>query len=167
LPEVWLSIDANQGFSRPALERLMPVLESCRVKMIEQPFRIGEDDLLDGLQSPIPIAADESVQSTENIASMVGRYDLINIKLDKSGGLSEGLSMIAAARNAGLGVMVGCMGGTSLAMAPAYIVGQLCDVVDLDGPVPLAKDHANGAFYRDGLIELAPFIWGYPKSHEN
>lgn len=162
LPDIWLSIDANQGFTRPGLEDLMPVLESCAVRMIEQPYKIGQDALLDGFRSPIPIAADESVQTCADIPDMLGRYDLINIKLDKSGGLTEALRMVREARRAGLGVMVGCMGGTSLAMAPAFIAGQLCDVVDLDGPVSLSADRAASASYVNGCLDIPHSVWGHP-----
>ena len=103
---------------------------------------------LDGFKSPIPIAADESVQSSRDIAALVGRFDVINIKLDKCGGLTEALAMAAETRRHGMDVMVGNMTGTSLAMAPAFLVGQLCKVVDLDGPVFLREDRAQRLRYR-------------------
>lgn len=160
LPEVWLAVDANQGFSRPLLEQLMPVLVDMKVKLIEQPFLVGEEALLDHFQSPIPIAADESVQGLADIERLVGRFSAANIKLDKCGGLTEALMMARAARRAGLEVMVGNMMGTSLAMAPAVLVGQLCDVVDLDGPVFFKSDREVTVHYLDGHISCPKELWG-------
>lgn len=158
--EVWLGVDANQGFTRTTLERLMPVLVEARVALIEQPFRIGQEHLLDGFQSPIPLAADESVQGLADMRSLVGRFDVVNIKLDKCGGLTEGLAMAQAAGELGLDSMVGNMMGTSLAMAPAFVLGQLCAVVDLDGPVFLRGDRASTVAYDDGQILCPPALWG-------
>jgi L-Ala-D/L-Glu epimerase len=161
-PAAWVGVDGNQGFTRASLEALLPVLIDNRVKLIEQPFRIGQDRELGGLRSPIQIAADESVQQLADIPSLVGRYDVINIKLDKCGGLTEGLAMAREARRLGLGVMVGNMIGTSLAMAPAFVLGQLCDVVDLDGPVFLSEDRAPSVRYRRGMISVPAALWGHP-----
>lgn len=158
--DVWLGVDANQGFTRGALVRLMPVLLEANVKLIEQPFRIGEEAQLDGLRSPIPIAADESVQHLADVPGLIGRFNVMNIKLDKCGGLTEGLAMARTARKLGLQVMVGNMLGTSLAMAPAFLLGQLCDVVDLDGPVFLKSDRASAVQYRDGMITCPEGLWG-------
>lgn len=160
LPEVWLAVDANQGFSRPFLEKLMPVLVEARVQLIEQPFPVGQEALLDGLRSPIPIAADESVQTIADIPELAGRFDVVNIKLDKCGGLTEALAMARTARLAGLDAMVGNMIGTSLAMAPAFVVGQLCKVVDLDGPVFLRGDRAAAVQYESGSIVCPGALWG-------
>lgn len=160
--DVWLGVDANQGLTRASLERLMPVLMEARVALIEQPFPIGQEALLDGLQSPIPIAADESVQSLSDIPALAGRFNVVNIKLDKCGGLTEGLAMARAARALGLETMVGNMLGTSLAMAPAFLVGQLCNVVDLDGPVFLKTDRAITVHYADGFIMCPEALWGNP-----
>lgn len=159
-PDAWIAVDANQGFTRNALERLMPVLVEMRVALVEQPFPVGQESLLDGWRSPIPIAADESVQCRSDIPSLVGRFNMINIKLDKSGGLTEGLAMARAARALGLDVMVGNAGGTSLAMAPAFLVGQLCNVVDLDGPVFQKADRAITVDYSDGKITCPDGLWG-------
>lgn len=159
-PDVWLGVDGNQGFTRTSLERLLPVLVKERVALIEQPFPVGQEALLDGLSSPIPVAADESVQSLADIPGVVGRCQIVNIKLDKCGGLTEGLAMARAARELGLDTMVGNMLGTSLAMAPAYLVGQLCKVVDLDGPIFLKDDHMPRVSYADGLIECPDSVWG-------
>jgi L-alanine-DL-glutamate epimerase-like enolase superfamily enzyme len=158
--DVWLGIDANQGFTHASLEQLMPMLIEMRVALIEQPFPIGQEALLDGFQSPIPIAADESAQTITDIPELVGRFNCVNIKLDKCGGLTEGLAMVRTARNCGLDTMVGNMIGTSLAMAPAFLVGQLCQVVDLDGPVFLKGDRALAVQYAHGLIMCPAMLWG-------
>jgi L-alanine-DL-glutamate epimerase-like enolase superfamily enzyme len=160
--DVWLGVDANQGFTRASLEQLMPVLIETRVQLIEQPFPIGQDSLLDGFQSPIPVAADESVQTLADVRGLVGRFKVMNIKLDKCGGLTEGLAMARLARELALETMVGNMMGTSLAMAPAYLLGQLCSVVDLDGPIFLKTDRDQRVKYADGLISCPEAIWGNP-----
>ncbi|WP_332767725.1 dipeptide epimerase [Phenylobacterium sp.] len=159
-PDVWIGVDANQGFTPATLTRLMPALVESGVGLLEQPFPLDRDIWLDGLCSPIPVAADESVQGLDDIAGLVGRADVINIKLDKCGGLTEGLAMAREARRLGLGVMVGNMLGTALAMAPAFVLGQLCDIVDLDGPIPLASDRDPPTVYEDGRVWCAPEIWG-------
>jgi L-alanine-DL-glutamate epimerase-like enolase superfamily enzyme len=138
----------------------MPVLVDARVQLIEQPYPIGEDGWLDGYRSPIPIAADESAQCRADLPKLAGRFDMVNIKLDKCGGLTEGLAIAREARRYGLNAMVGNMLGTSLAMAPAFIVGQLCTVVDLDGPVFLEKDREPSVRYRDGHIDCPAALWG-------
>jgi L-alanine-DL-glutamate epimerase-like enolase superfamily enzyme len=159
-PEAWLGVDANQGFTRASLADLMPVLVDARVGLIEQPFPIGREADLDGLRSPIPIAADESAQDLKDVAGLVGRFDIVNIKLDKSGGLTEALAMARQAHALGLGVMVGNMTGTALAMAPAGLVGQLCRIVDLDGPIFLRNDRSPGAVYENGTFWCPPEVWG-------
>jgi L-alanine-DL-glutamate epimerase-like enolase superfamily enzyme len=162
-PDVWLAVDANQGFTRPFLEKLMPVLTDARVSLIEQPFSVGQEDLLDGFHSPIPIAADESVQHPSDIQALATRFNVINIKLDKSGGLTDALAMARMARDLGLETMVGNMIGTSLAMAPAILVGQLCSVVDLDGPLFLKNDRAETVQYCEGMVRFPEGSWGDPK----
>jgi L-alanine-DL-glutamate epimerase-like enolase superfamily enzyme len=161
-PDVWFSVDANQGFTRPFLEELMPVLIEARVALIEQPFRAGEEALLDGLRAPIPIAADESVKALRDIDRLVGRFQVINIKLDKCGGVTEALAMAHRARAQGMETMVGNMIGTSLGMAPAHLIGQLCNVVDLDGPLFLARDREVTVDYSRGEISCPEVLWGYP-----
>jgi L-alanine-DL-glutamate epimerase-like enolase superfamily enzyme len=130
----------------------MPALIELRVSLIEQPFPVGREAELDGLGSPIPIGADESVQGVSDLSMLVGRFHVINIKLDKCGGLTEGLTMVRAARTLGFDAMVGCMPGTSLAMAPAFLLGQLCDVVDLDAPLFLKADRPVAARYENGFV---------------
>lgn len=159
-PDVWLGVDGNQGFTIDQLESLAARLQELGVSLLEQPLARGREADLDGFESPVPLAADESVLVLGDIAGAVGRFDVVNIKLDKCGGLSEGLLMAAEARRLGLGVMVGNMGGSSLAMAPAFIVGQGCDIVDLDGPIFLARDRVPGVEYRNGEVWAGPAVWG-------
>ena len=159
-PDVWLGVDANQGLTRRTLEALLPELVAARVALIEQPVPVGEDASLDGLASPIDLAADESAVALADLPALVGRYDVVNIKLDKCGGLTEGLAMAREARRLGLKVMVGCMSGTSLAIAPAFVLGQLCDLVDLDGPIFLREDREPAAAYADGDIWCPETLWG-------
>jgi L-alanine-DL-glutamate epimerase-like enolase superfamily enzyme len=159
-PDVWLGVDANQGYDRGGLGWLAEALVEHRVALIEQPLPRGAEADLDGFNSPIPLAADESVLVAADLPGLVGRFDVINIKLDKSGGLTEALAMVVEARRLGLRLMVGNMVGTSLAMAPAYVVGQHCEIVDLDGPTFLARDRTPGVVYRDGLIACGDEVWG-------
>ena len=159
-PDVWLGVDANQGFTVDELGPLLETLVTARVDLLEQPLARGREADLDGFKSPIPIAGDESVVSLDDVAPAVGRFDVINIKLDKCGGLTEGLMMAAEARRLGLGVMVGNMVGTSLAMAPGFVLGQGCDVVDLDGPTFLAEDRTPSVDYADGMVFAGPRVWG-------
>ena len=159
-PAVWMGVDANQGYTIDGLDRLMGDLVRAEVALIEQPLARGREADLQGFSAPIPIAADESVLSLEDVPGLVGRFNIVNIKLDKCGGLTEGLAMAARARELGLGVMVGNMVGTSLAMAPGLILGQLCDVVDLDGPIFLSRDRTPGAVYAQGMIHCGEEVWG-------
>lgn len=159
-PDVWLGVDANQGFAIGELEALVAALVAAEVKLLEQPLARGREADLDGFKSPIPLAADESALSLAELDGLVGRFQMVNIKLDKCGGLTEALAIAARARLLGLGVMVGNMVGSSLAMAPSFVLGQICDVVDLDGPTFLAADREPGIHYADGLIHCGPEIWG-------
>ncbi len=160
LPNVWLGVDANQGFTRASLESLMPTLVRSEVALIEQPFPVGQEWQLEGLESPIPIGADESLQGLADLPALAQWFDVVSIKLDKCGGLTEGLSILQAAKEAGLEPMVGCMPGTSLAMAPAFLLGQLCSIVDLDAPLFLKADRDITAQYQDGLIHCPEALWG-------
>ncbi len=159
-PDVWLGVDANQGFSRSSLEQLLPEMVQAGVALIEQPVPVGQDGSLKGLKSPIPLAADESLQSLADMQGLVGLYDVVNIKLDKCGGLTEGLAMAREAKRLGFKVMVGCMSGTSLSMAPAFVLGQLCDFVDLDGPMFLSGDRDVPALYDHGELWCPEALWG-------
>jgi L-Ala-D/L-Glu epimerase len=159
-PDVWLGVDANQGFSIDSLQAVMPTFIEAGVQLIEQPLPRGREAELEDFNSSIPLAADESVQDVADIAALVGRFQVVNIKLDKCGGLTEALRMVNEARRLDLNVMVGNMLGSSLAMAPAFVVAQLCDYVDLDGPIFLAQDRKPAVSYQDGSVFCAGDIWG-------
>lgn len=159
-PDVWLGVDGNQGFVRDQLDTLIPALVEQRVSLLEQPLARGEEAALEGLASPIPIAGDESIVSLADVTAAPGRFQIVNIKLDKCGGLTEGLLMAAEARRLGLGVMVGTMIGTSLATAPGFVLAQLCDFVDLDGSTFIVEDRSPSVAYRDGTVFAGPDVWG-------
>ncbi|XVJ63091.1 MAG: dipeptide epimerase [Sphingopyxis sp.] len=159
-PDAWIGVDANQGYDVTTLRALLPVLVANRVAQLEQPLRRGREADLDGLKRPLPFVADESAVTFADTASLVGRFDVVNIKLDKCGGLTEGLAIARQAKLLGLDVMVGNMMGTSLSMAPSFVLGQLCDIVDLDGPTFLARDREPGVEYRGGCIHCPEDIWG-------
>jgi L-alanine-DL-glutamate epimerase-like enolase superfamily enzyme len=161
-PEVWMGVDANQGYTVDALDALIGALVPLQISLLEQPLKRGREADLDGFASPIPMAADESALSSADLAALVGRFQVVNIKLDKCGGLTEGLRMAHEARRLGLKVMVGNMVGTSWAMAPAFVIGQWCDVVDLDGPIFLARDRTPGMTYVDGCAWSGDDVWGAP-----
>lgn len=161
-PDAWLGVDANQGLTRAGLMQLMPVLQSANVRMIEQPVRRGCEGDLDSLHSPIPLAADESALDSADLPALVGRFDIVNIKLDKCGGLTAALAMAQRARELAFGVMVGSMVSTSLAIAPAFVFGQLCDFADLDGATFLKEDRQASAQHAAGSISCPARLWGYP-----
>lgn len=160
-PSAWIGVDANQGYNSETLPQLLPALLEAQVALLEQPLPRGAEGDLEGIEHPLPFVADESAVTLADTASLVGRFEAVNIKLDKCGGLTEGLAIARQARELGLAVMVGNMMGTSLSMAPSYLLGQLCDVVDLDGPTFLARDREPGVTYRDGRIHCPPGIWGW------
>ena len=160
-PDARLLVDANQAWSRALLERLLPALAELGVELVEQPVRRGEDAALDGLRSPLPIAADESCTDRASLAAIAGRYQYANIKLDKCGGLTEGLAMVREATRLGLGLMVGNMCGTSLAMAPAFLLAQACRYVDLDGPLLQRLDREPPIRFESGLMHVPErALWG-------
>ena len=161
-PDVWLGVDGNQGYTRDGLVAILPALARLDVRLVEQPLARGHDPELAGIGSPIPLAGDESICCLADVAGAVGRFDVINIKLDKCGGLTEGLLMVTEARRLGLGVMVGTMVGSSLATAPGFILGQVTDLVDLDGPTFIADDISPSVIYRDGTVWAGPEVWGSP-----
>ena len=163
-PDAWIGVDGNQGFTRTTLEKLYPVLVETEVQLIEQPLKIGAEAELEHFPSAIPIAADESLQSLTDIGGLKGRFQVGNIKLDKCGGLTEALLMAKELRRIGIAPMVGCMEGTSLSIAPALVVGQLCDLVDLDGPVFLARDREPRVSYRRGMVVYGDSGWGNPEA---
>ncbi|WP_174934992.1 dipeptide epimerase [Burkholderia lata] len=160
-PELPLAVDANQGWSRAHFDAMLPMLQQLDVGMLEQPFAIGSDACLEHIDCPIPLAADESFQDLGDLSAVARRYDIVNLKLDKCGGLTRAFDLATRVREAGLSVMVGCMAGTSLAIAPAFLLGQQCDHVDLDGPIFLARDREPGVAYVDGLLHCPPHLWGH------
>ncbi|MES5099988.1 dipeptide epimerase [Agrobacterium sp. BA1120] len=160
-PDAKLIVDANQSWTVEFLQAHLDELSRLGVQMIEQPLPVNGDDGLGGIRSAIPIFADESCHTTADIRRVAALYQGVNIKLDKTGGLTEALALAATARQSGLGVMVGCMAGTSLSMAPAYVIASLSDWVDLDGPLLLASDRPSPMTYRDGKIShFSPALWG-------
>jgi L-alanine-DL-glutamate epimerase-like enolase superfamily enzyme len=160
-PTSRLIVDANEGWSERHLTEVMPVLAEFGVELIEQPLPAGADDALAHVPHPIPVCADEACHTRADLDRLAGKYDAVNIKLDKSGGLTEALALAAEARRRGFSVMVGCMIGTSLSMAPAMLVAQQARIVDLDAPLLLASDRAHGLFY-DGSTLYPPeaALWG-------
>lgn len=160
-PAARIIVDANEGWTAADYAALAPALVAAGVELVEQPLPAGADAPLAGLARPLPVCADESCHDRASLAGIVGRYDMVNIKLDKAGGLTEALALAAAARAAGLGVMVGCMVGSSLAMAPAVLVAQGAAIADLDGPLLLAADRAHPLRYdAEGVHPAAPELWG-------
>lgn len=160
-PDTWIGVDANQAYDVTALRAVLPALLEAGVELIEQPVRVGCERELAGFDSPIPLAADESVQSLRDLPNVAGVFDVVNIKLDKCGGLTEALRLVAEIRRLGMKPMVGCMAGTSLAMAPACLAGGRCDLVDLDAPMFLAQDRQPAALYSEGTV-FCPDGWGVP-----
>ena len=160
-PKARLIVDANEAWTPEMVVPFSEILGGLGVELIEQPLPSGGDGMLADMPHPVPICADESCHVSSDLANLVGRYDVVNLKLDKSGGLTEGLVMVRDARKLGFGIMVGCMLGTSLAMAPGTILGSLADFVDLDGPLLLANDRPTPLVYRDSYV-AAPTagLWG-------
>jgi L-alanine-DL-glutamate epimerase-like enolase superfamily enzyme len=160
-PDARLIVDANEAWTGRDVAAEATTLAPYGVELIEQPVARGQDRLLDGVVSPIPFAADESCQDRADLATCAGRYQAINIKLDKAGGLTEALALAAEARTMGLDVMVGCMLATSLGIAPAFLMGGAARWVDLDGAMLLAKDRPAAMAAADGLLEPpSPELWG-------
>ena len=151
-PEAAIILDANEGWPEPVLERHLNIAAEAGVTLVEQPLPAGRDALLAEIRRPLLVCADESVHHTGDLASLADRYDAINIKLDKSGGLTEALAMKTEAERLGFAIMIGCMVGTSLAMAPAVLLAQNADFVDLDGPLLLARDREPGLRYTASLV---------------
>ena len=160
-PRAELIVDANEGWSEANLAQNLAACAQAGVTLIEQPLPEGRDAALAALKRPIPVCADESVHDRASLDALAGNYDAINIKLDKTGGLTEALALAAEAERHGLKIMVGCMVATSLAMAPAMLVAQRAGVVDLDGPLLLAQDRVDGLRY-DGSLVYPPVaaLWG-------
>ena len=160
-PQSRLIVDANEGWAPEHFERYAPVLAELGVVLIEQPLPAGCDEALAKMPHPVPVCADESCHTSEDVEGLVGKYDVVNVKLDKTGGLTEALALVKAARARGFGVMVGCMVGPSLAMAPACFVAEGAEFVDLDAPLLLAKDRQPGLRYDGSTVyPPKPALWG-------
>jgi len=160
-PAARLIADANEAWPVAKLERLLALAHAAGVELVEQPLPAGEDDLLQHIVRPVPVCADESVHDRQSLAAIASRYDAVNIKLDKTGGLTEALATAAEARRLGLKLMAGCMVATSLAMAPALLIAQQADWVDLDGPLLLERDREPGLTYNSGtVLPPDPELWG-------
>ncbi|HEY6257417.1 MAG TPA: N-acetyl-D-Glu racemase DgcA [Xanthobacteraceae bacterium] len=160
-PRCELIADANEGWTADNLDENLAACADAGVTLLEQPLPAGGDDMLAQMARPVPLCADESVHASASLAALIGKYDVVNIKLDKTGGLTEALAMARQADAQGFGVMVGCMVATSLAMAPAILVAQRARFVDLDGPLLLARDRPAGLHYQDSLVHPAtPALWG-------
>ena len=160
-PEARLIVDANEGWDPLSYRRMVPEFLRLGVEMIEQPLPAAEDDALRSLERPIPVCADESCHDSESLKDIVGKYDMVNIKLDKAGGLTEALKLRKAAEAEGLQIMVGCMLATSLAMAPAALLAQGAAIVDLDGPLLLERDRRPGLRFNRSLVyPPQPELWG-------
>jgi L-alanine-DL-glutamate epimerase-like enolase superfamily enzyme len=160
-PRARLIVDANEGWTAALYADLAPHLRRLGVELVEQPLPAGQDGALAGLPRPVPVCADESCHDRASLPALAGLYDMVNVKLDKTGGLTEALALAAAARAQGLGVMVGCMVGTSLAMAPAQLVAQGADLADLDGSLLLAEDRAHPLVHdAAGLHPPQAALWG-------
>ncbi len=160
-PDARLIVDANEAWTGRDIAAEAAALLPYKVELVEQPVRTGEDHLLDGVRSPIPLCADESCQDRADLARCVGRYQAVNIKLDKAGGLTEALALAREARAAKLKLMVGCMLSTSLGVAPAFLAAQGAEWADLDGPLLLARDRPDGFAFEGGkMLNAAGTLWG-------
>ncbi|GHC66230.1 N-acetyl-D-Glu racemase DgcA [Neogemmobacter tilapiae] len=160
-PKARLVVDANEGWTAEIYADLAPHLLRLGVELVEQPLPVGADEVLAHMARPLPVCADESCHDRASLVGLKGRYDMVNIKLDKAGGLTEALALRDAALSQGFGVMVGCMVGTSLAMAPAVLLAQGAALTDLDGPLLLAEDRANPLRYdSQGVHPPEAALWG-------
>lgn len=160
-PRARIILDANEGWNDDNIAENMAAAAELGVALVEQPLPAGRDGILNKIAHPIPICADESVHETRNLEALVGLYDAVNIKLDKAGGLTEALLLRDRAVELGFGIMVGCMVGTSLAMAPAVLLAQGAEFVDLDGPLLLARDREPGLTYEGSLVSPpSRALWG-------
>jgi L-Ala-D/L-Glu epimerase len=160
-PASRIIVDPNQAWTCELLNRVAPEMKALGVVLVEQPVPRGQDETLRGYTGPIRLAADESIADRAGLGRVMDLYQVVNVKLDKSGGLTEALALAQEARASGLIVMVGCMAGTSLAMAPGMVVGQMAEYVDLDGPLLHAEDRAHGIEYDQGRMRLPErVLWG-------
>lgn len=160
-PAARLLIDANESWSPSHYRKNASALGGLGVELIEQPFPADADDVLETLDHPVPVCADESCHTSADLPRLTNRYEVINVKLDKTGGLTEALRLCERARENGFKLLIGCMVGTSLSMAPARVLASIADYVDLDGPLLLSGDRDHGLFYQDGKIGVPPReLWG-------
>ena len=160
-PKAELIVDANEGWTADNLADNLAACAQAGVTLVEQPLPAGSDDVLSRIERPLPVCADESVHARASLPGLVGKYDAVNIKLDKTGGLTEALAMVKDAERLGFALMAGCMVATSLAIAPAILIGQRARVVDLDGALLLARDRPDGLRYEESLVHPAtPALWG-------
>jgi L-Ala-D/L-Glu epimerase / N-acetyl-D-glutamate racemase len=160
-PASRLIIDANEAWSPAHYRKIISALKTLEVELIEQPFPAEADKVLETLDHPIPVCADESCHTGADLPCLKNRYEVVNVKLDKTGGLTEALLLIKRARESGFKLLIGCMVGTSLSMAPARVLASAADYVDLDGPLLLARDREYGLYYRDGKIGIpSRELWG-------
>ena len=160
-PEAGIVIDANQAWTVDDLARYLPGLQELGVEMIEQPLHADADEALRGFESPLPLCADESCATSADLDRLQGLYDMVNVKLDKTGGLTEALNLVEKAEKLGFELMVGNMLGSSLAMAPAFVIAQRCRYVDLDGPLLQAEDFEHAMHYERGVVQVfTPALWG-------
>jgi L-alanine-DL-glutamate epimerase-like enolase superfamily enzyme len=160
-PDATLIADANEGWSEDNLDRHLAACAEAGFALIEQPLPAAKDEALRGRLRPVPLCADESVHDRHGLGRLVGLYDAINVKLDKTGGLTEALALAGDAERRGFALMIGCMVGTSLAMAPALLLAPRARFVDLDGPLLLARDRENGLYYDGSIVHPpSPALWG-------
>jgi L-Ala-D/L-Glu epimerase len=160
-PDAKLIVDANESWTAADLERYAPHFEGLGVALLEQPISHKDDEALRGLSLPVPVAADEAFDTSADIPGLVGKYQVLNIKLDKTGGLTEALASAKLGQELGFRLMTGCMVGSSLGMAPAHIIAQMCDFVDLDGPLLQAADCDHPIAYQDGYMGIPEAaLWG-------
>jgi len=160
-PAARMIVDPNESWDRALLERLQTLLADCWIDLLEQPVPAGEDSWLEGFEPAVPICADESFHTADDLATIAARYQMVNVKLDKSGGLTGALQAASAARALGLGLMTGCMVSSSLSIAPALHIAGMSDFVDLDGPIWLAEDRDGGVRDEGGhLLAPMPGFWG-------
>src|SRR5437763_7263846 len=160
-PAARLLLDANESWSPEHYRKIVPEIHELGAELIEQPFPANADEVLETLDHPIPVCADESCHTTADLSRLTNRYEMINVKLDKTGGLTEALRLTERARQSGFKLLIGCMVGTSLSMAPARVLASAADYVDLDGPLLLARDRDHGLAYENGGISVpSRELWG-------
>ncbi len=160
-PATPIIIDANEGWTAEVYSELAPHLVDLGVKLVEQPLPASDDDMLAEIERPLPVCADEAAHDRKTLSALEGKYDVVNIKLDKTGGLTEALELRRAATEQGFGIMIGCMVGSSLAMAPAVLVAQGAAFTDLDGPLLLAEDRPEPLIFdADGVHPPEASLWG-------